>query len=34
MAMTRARWLLYLNYEGRWPEPLKGVLKFVNQALP
>ncbi|RMF26295.1 MAG: hypothetical protein D6759_19885 [Chloroflexi bacterium] len=34
MAMTRARERLYLNYEGRWPEPLKGVLKFVNQALP
>ncbi len=34
MAMTRAREQLYLNYEGRWPEPLKGVLKFVKQALP
>lgn len=27
MTMTRARERLYLNYEGRWPEPLNGVLE-------
>lgn len=33
MAMTRARQRLYLNYEGRWPEPLEGVLEHVDRVL-
>jgi superfamily I DNA/RNA helicase len=33
MAMTRAREHLYLNYEGRWPAPIGGVLDHVDQAL-
>jgi hypothetical protein len=33
MAMTRAREHLYLNYEGRWPQPLGGVLNYVDQVL-
>jgi hypothetical protein len=30
MAMTRARERLYLNYEGRWPPPLRAVLDHVD----
>lgn len=33
MAMTRARELLYLNYEGSWPKPLEGVLNYVDRVL-
>ncbi len=32
MAMTRARQRLYLNYEGRWPQPLKSVLEYVDRV--
>lgn len=32
MAMTRARQRLYLNYEGRWPQPLKSVLGYVDRV--
>ena len=33
MAMTRARQRLYLNYEGRWPEPIASVLEYSDRAL-
>jgi superfamily I DNA/RNA helicase len=33
MAMTRARQRLYLNYEGRWPQPLTGMLELVDRVL-
>jgi superfamily I DNA/RNA helicase len=32
MAMTRARERLYLNHEGRWPQPLDGVLEYVDRV--
>jgi len=32
MAMTRGREHLYLNYEAHWPQPLKGVLDFVDHV--
>ena len=32
MAMTRARERLYLNYEGRWPQPLRKVAGLVDRV--
>ncbi len=32
MAMTRARRLLCLSYQGHWPEPLEAVRAYASET--